>query len=73
MSNYVPSELSKLSLEYTPAQLAPGEFDGGLLILRGQVQPLMQLLLKIAVADLLQYVCIPGFIDLERLSAVRGR
>lgn len=47
-----------------------GEFDGGALVALGQFQPLVQLLLEIAVAHLLQDVRVAGFVDLECLAAM---
>ena len=39
----------------------------------GQLQPLMQLLLKLAIAHLLEDVGVPCLVDLEGFAAVGGR
>ena len=53
-------------------QPSRGQLDGIALVLLGQFQPLMQLLLEGLVANLLQDVRIPGLINLECLAAVRA-
>jgi hypothetical protein len=41
-------------------------------VLLGQLKPLVQLLLELAITHLLQDVCVPGLINLECLTAVRA-
>eukprot|EP01022_Parablepharisma_sp_SALTPOND_P009847 TRINITY_DN14066_c0_g1_i1.p1 TRINITY_DN14066_c0_g1~~TRINITY_DN14066_c0_g1_i1.p1 ORF type:complete len:1308 (-),score=476.92 TRINITY_DN14066_c0_g1_i1:655-4578(-) len=48
-----------------------GQFDGGALVLLGQRQPLMQLLLELAIAYLLEDLGVTRFVDLECLAAMR--
>ncbi len=54
------------------ATLVCGEFDGVPLVLLGQLKPLVQLLLELAVANLLQDVRVPGLVNLECFPAVRA-
>jgi hypothetical protein len=49
-----------------------GEFDGIALVLLGQLKALVQLLLKLAVANLFDDVRVPGLVDLECFAAVRA-
>jgi hypothetical protein len=49
-----------------------GQLDGVALVLLGQLQPLVQLLLEGLVAHLLQDVRVAGLVDLEGLAAVRA-
>ena len=49
-----------------------GEFDGASLILLGELKSLVQLLLEIAVANLLQNIRVPSLVDLECFPAVRA-
>lgn len=51
-------------------QLRFGQLDSTLLVLLGQLQPFVQLLLKRAVAHLLQDVRIAGLVNLEGFVAV---
>lgn len=58
------------SLLHFAGDLGLGEFDCRSLVLLGQFKPLVQLLHKLAVANLLDDVRVPGLVDLECLSAV---
>ena len=50
--------------------LCLGQGNRALLFPLGQRQPLVQLLVKIAIAHLLEDVGLPGFVDLEGFAAV---
>ena len=58
-------------LKFT-GSLGLGEFDGIPLVPFGQLKPLVQLLLELAVANLLQDVRVPGLVNLECFLAVRA-
>ena len=61
------------SLLQFAGDLGLGELDGVPLVLLGQFEPLVQLLLELVVANLLQDVRIPGLVDLEGLCRSAGR
>ena len=52
--------------------LSLGKFDGIPLVLLGQLKPLVQLLLELVVANLLEDVCVPGLVNFECFPAVRA-
>jgi hypothetical protein len=54
------------------ADLGLCELDGIAFVLLSQCQPFVQLLLELAIANLLQYVRVPSLVDFECLTAVRA-
>ena len=64
--------LGRGSLLHFAGSLRLGKFDGVPLVLLGQLKPLVQLLLELAVANLLDDVRVPGLVNLECFPAVRA-
>jgi hypothetical protein len=49
-----------------------GQFDGILFVLLGKLESVMQLLLELSVAYLLEDVCVSSFVNLKRFAAMRA-